>query len=87
MANHQSAKKRIRSNNRKKDFNRLYIKKLRAMMKKLYTLEDKAEAEKELKDTVKMLDKTVSKGRMHKNTAARRKSSIVRYVNGLGEKA
>ncbi|MBU1677517.1 MAG: 30S ribosomal protein S20, partial [Bacteroidetes bacterium] len=38
-----------------------------------------------LKEAVSFLDKAVGKGRMHKNTAARRKSSLTKYVNGLSK--
>jgi small subunit ribosomal protein S20 len=53
-------------------------------MKKVHTTEDKAAAEVALKEAVSFIDKAVSKGRLHKNTAARRKSSLTRHVNKLG---
>ena len=83
MAHHKSAKKRIRSSEKRRQRNQADLSKIKTMVKKVHGLEKKEEAQKLLIETVSFIDKTVSKGRMHKNTAARRKSSLTRFVNGL----
>ena len=35
------------------------------------------------RDTVKIIDKAVSKNLIHRNTGARRKSQITRHINSL----
>jgi len=57
--------------------------KVRTLIKKVYNAENKADAEKLLKEAVSYIDTTVGKGRIHKNTAGRRKSSLTKYVNKL----
>ncbi len=44
---------------------------------------DKAVAEVAFKDSVQIVDKAVSKGILHKNTAARKKSSMALQLNKL----
>ena len=44
---------------------------------------NKEEAEVLLKDALKTLDKTASKGVIHKNTAARQKSRLAKCVNNM----
>ena len=83
MAHHKSAKKRIRSSEIRRLRNQAALSKIKTLVKKVHSLENKEEAQKLLVETVSYIDKTVSKGRMHKNTAARRKSSLARFVNSL----
>ena len=83
MAHHKSAKKRIRSNDRKRIRNQASMSKVRTLIKKVYSTESKADAEAVLKEAVSYIDKTAGKGRIHKNTAARKKSALTKYVNKL----
>ena len=83
MAHHKSAKKRIRSNEKKRVGNQAAMSKVRTLVKKVYAAETKADAEVILKEAVSFIDKTVGKGRLHKNTAARKKSSLTKHVNSL----
>ena len=83
MAHHKSAKKRIKVSETKRLRNKAAISKINTLVKKVHNAENKAEAEKTLKETISAIDKTVSKGRLHKNTAARRKSSLTKFVNNL----
>ncbi|MBU0561610.1 MAG: 30S ribosomal protein S20 [Bacteroidetes bacterium] len=85
MAHHKSAKKRIKTNEKKRINNQAALSKIRTLVKKVHSETDKAQAEVTLKEAVSFLDKAVGKGRMHKNTAARRKSSLTKYVNGLSK--
>ncbi|MBZ0180472.1 MAG: 30S ribosomal protein S20 [Melioribacteraceae bacterium] len=83
MATHQSAKKRIRSSEKRRVRNQAARSELNTLIKKVYSLEDKEKAEAAYKEAVSFIDKTVGKGRLHKNTAARKKSAITKYVNKL----
>jgi small subunit ribosomal protein S20 len=83
MANHKSAKKRIRSNDAKRVLNRYQAKTTRNLLKDLRTTKDKAEAAKLLPEVTAMLDRLAKKNVIHKNKAANLKSSIQKHVNGL----
>ncbi len=83
MAHHKSAKKRIRQNETRRLRNKAALNEIKTLIKKVRSAETKEEAEKLLRDAVSKIDKNVSKGRLHKNTAARRKSQLTRYVNSL----
>jgi small subunit ribosomal protein S20 len=83
MANHKSAKKRIRSNDAKRVINRYQAKTTRNLLKDLRTTKDKAEAAKLLPEVTAMLDRLAKKNVIHKNKAANLKSSIQKHVNGL----
>jgi small subunit ribosomal protein S20 len=87
MAHHKSAKKRIRVSEKRRLNNKASISKSRTLVKKVLDTEDKAEAAVALKEAVSYLDKTVSKGRLHKNTVARKKSRLARHVNKLAAAA
>ncbi len=83
MAHHKSAKKRIKVNETKRLRNKAALSKINTLVKKVHNAENKSDAEKVLKETVSAVDKAVSKGRLHKNTAARKKSSLTKFVNSL----
>lgn len=87
MAHHKSAKKRIRVSEKRRKENKTSISKSRTLVKKVLDTEDKTEAAVSLKEAVSYLDKTVSKGRLHKNTVARKKSRLARHVNKLAAAA
>lgn len=87
MAHHKSAKKRIRVSEKRRQINKASISKSRTLVKKVLDTEDKTEAAVVLKDAISYLDKTVSKGRMHKNTVARKKSQLAKHVNKLAAAA
>ncbi len=77
MPNIKSAKKRVRVINSKTARNRAYKSALRTAVK--VALEEKAGMDGALvKAALKKLDQAVSKGIIHKNTAARKKAAIVR---------
>ncbi len=90
MANTKSAQKRIRSNERKRVVNRLVLSSTRTYTKKaraLLTEKTVAEAEPALKSAISALDRAVSKGVIHKNNAARRKSRLMKRYNSLASQA
>lgn len=83
MAQHKSAKKRIRQDEKKRVHNRYYKKSTRTAIKNLRDMTDKSEAEKFLPKVVSMLDRLAKNGNWHKNKAANLKSKLTRFVNGL----
>ncbi len=83
MANHQSAKKRIRQDVKRRLQNRYYKKSTRTAVKKLRSMTDKAEAEKFLPKVISMVDRLAKRGNYHKNKASNLKASLTKYVNGL----
>lgn len=79
MANTVSSRKRVRQNLRHRMLNRWRLKSLRAALKQfddhiIHSETDKAKDSFRLAS--KLLDKTASKGVIHKNNAARRKSRL-----------
>ena len=78
-----SDQKRIKITEKRRVANQAAMSKLKTLTKKVLSLKDKETAEAELKAAVSFIDKTASKGRIHTNTAARRKSALTKYVNSL----
>jgi small subunit ribosomal protein S20 len=83
MASHKSAKKRIRSSERKKEVNKRVISRIKTLYKKTLNTTDKAEAEKLYKEAVSVLDKSSTKNKIHKNNASRKKAALTRHLNKL----
>jgi small subunit ribosomal protein S20 len=83
MANHKSALKRIRSNERKRLRNRFQVKTTRTFIKKLRATKEKTEAAALLRKVSAMLDRLARKNIIHKNKASNNKSKLTKYVNAL----
>ncbi len=83
MANHKSAKKRIRSNNAKRLRNRYYAKSTRTAIKQLRKTQSKEEAQKSLPRVISLIDRLAKKNAIHKNKAANLKSKMTKHVNKL----
>lgn len=83
MAHHKSAKKRIRSSEKRKRINKMTDSKIKTVMKKTLATSTKEEVEQLYKEAVAIIDKGASKGRLHKNNAARKKSKITKHLNKL----
>jgi len=84
MAQHKSAKKRIRQTAKKRIHNRYYKKSARTAIKLLRGMDDKAKASELLPKVVSMIDGLAKRGLYHKNKAANLKSSLTRFVSSLG---
>jgi small subunit ribosomal protein S20 len=84
MAHHQSAKKRIRQNEKRRLQNRYYAKSMRNAVKKLRSIEDKEEALKMFPQVSSMIDKLAKRNQIHKNKAANLKSKLMKHINKLG---
>lgn len=83
MANHQSALKRIRSNEAKRLRNRYYHKTTRNAVRVLREMTDKKKAEEMLPKVYKMIDMLAKRNVIHKNKAGNLKSSVTLHVNKL----
>lgn len=83
MATHKSAKKRIRTNERKRVINQRAASEIKTSVKKVLSSTNKEEAEKLYKEAVSVIDKGTTKGLIKPNTASRRKSMITRHLNSL----
>ncbi len=83
MANHKSAKKRIRSDNAKRLRNRYYAKTTRNAVKGLRSTHDKKEAEEKLPRVISLVDRLAKKSVIHKNKASNLKSKLNKFVNNL----
>ncbi|GAB4108865.1 MAG: 30S ribosomal protein S20 [Phycisphaeraceae bacterium] len=84
MAHSVSARKRIRQNAKRRSLNRWRKGKIRAAIKEYRetllhgTVE---QAQQQLNEIYKMLDRTATTSTMHKNTAARYKSRLTAKLN------
>lgn len=88
MPNHKSAEKRVRQTAKKTAVNKANTSKLRTQIKKLRTAlanNDKDQSQELLTPTIALIDKSVNKGVLHKNTAARHKSRLTSHVNDLSK--
>ena len=86
MANTKSAIKNIRKNERRRAVKKAGKATLRTQIKKLRTLvkaKNTEAAAKELVTTVSVIDRSIRKGILHKNTAGRYKSRLTRSVRSL----
>lgn len=83
MASHKSAKKRIRTSAKKRMVNTIAESKIKTHVKKSFAATDVQEAEKIYKQAVAILDRSITKGKIHKNTASRKKAALTRNLNKL----
>ncbi|MGB0396089.1 MAG: 30S ribosomal protein S20 [Flavobacteriaceae bacterium] len=83
MANHKSALKRIRSNDKKRLRNRFQHKTARNAIRKLRSVTTKKEANKQFPGVVSLVDKLAKKNIIHANKAANLKSKLAKFVASL----
>jgi len=83
MANHKSAKKRIRQIAKRRSHNRYYKQATRTAIRNLRSLEDKTEAEKFLPNVISMIDRLAKRNIWHKNKASNLKGKLAKYVATL----
>ncbi len=77
MPNIKSAKKRVKVGKRQTDENINLRSGMRTAIKKVVKTTDK----ESLSDAIKKIDKAASKGIIKKNTAARKKSRLMKKIN------
>ncbi|KAA9356828.1 30S ribosomal protein S20 [Larkinella humicola] len=83
MANHKSALKRVRANEKKRLLNRFQHKTTRSMIKRLRLTTDKVAATELYTTVSSLLDKLAKRNIIHKNKASNNKSKLAKLVNGL----
>lgn len=81
MPNIKSAKKRVKVINTKTARNKAYMSSLRTVVKSALS-EGAGETGEAVKAALKKIDQAVSKGILHKNTAARKKARVIRVARG-----
>lgn len=83
MATHKSAKKRIRSSERRRVINKRNESKVKTVIKKTLASKDKNEIDKLYKEAISIIDKSTAKGILHPNNAARKKSALSKHLNNI----
>jgi len=86
MANTRSAIKRIRQNQKRRDHNRVYRNRARTFVKKARVAQHGTSIDAAIEATrlaIQDLDKAASRGVIHANNAARRKSRLMKQLNAM----
>ena len=86
MATHKSSKKRILRNNKRNEINSNRISRIRTYIKKVETeisSENKDKANEAFKLAMPEIQRGVSKGLMHKNTASRKLSRLSNKIKSI----
>jgi small subunit ribosomal protein S20 len=83
MPQHKSSIKRVRQDAKRRVHNRMLRSKMRTLVKSVLKETSKDTAEPKLRGAVAYLDRMACKGLIHKNNAAHKKSTLVKYVNNL----
>ena len=89
MPNHKSAEKRVRQSEKRRVINRGHKSKVRTYIKKLRAALDSGKSEdvqNVLPEVMSVIDRSVQKGVMHKNAAARYKSRLTVRANQTATK-
>ena len=87
MATHKSALKAHKQAEKRRVQNRVHRSRLRTQVKKLRKAIDSGDADGArglLRDTLSLLDRSVGRRILQRNTAARTKSRLTRRINRLG---
>ncbi len=87
MANHKSSKKRVIRNAKRAEVNKSRMSRIRTFIKRIETAiaeGDSKEAKAALQNAQPEIQRGVSKGLMHKNTAARKISRLSTRIKSLG---
>ncbi|MBO8130800.1 MAG: 30S ribosomal protein S20 [Candidatus Marinimicrobia bacterium] len=79
----KSVLKRVRQAEKRRLRNKHYKSLIKTMIKKVKSAQTKEEAEELYKKAVSVIDKVASKGIIHKNNAARKKSRLAKYLAKL----
>ena len=88
MPNHKSAEKRVRQSEKRRAINRSHRTKVRTYIKKLRSALDGGspqDVQTILPETISVIDKSVQKGVLHANAAARYKSRLTAQANQAGK--
>lgn len=83
MANHKSALKNIRSDEKKRLRNRLQHKTMRNALKDFQEIKTKKAATKALPSLISKIDKLAKRNIIHANKAANLKSKVTKHIAAL----
>lgn len=83
MANHKSALKRIKQNEKRRLRNRYWGKTMRNALKKARNIQEASELQSKMPEVVSLIDKAAKKGVIHKNKAANLKSGLMIKLNKM----
>jgi small subunit ribosomal protein S20 len=83
MAQHKSAEKRTRQNEKRHARNKAVLSKVKTLIKNVRSAKEKDKAAAALKLAVKTLDQLGSKGVIHRNKASNLKSSLTKFVTSI----
>ena len=85
MANTKSAIKRMKQSEKRRQRNRAVRSKLRSVVKSATTAlgTQPAEAAAVVREAIRTLDRAVTQGVLHQNTAARKKSALARKLRAV----
>jgi small subunit ribosomal protein S20 len=89
MANHKSAIKRIRQNEKRRLYNRIYRNRARTLVKRARASIESGsvnEAVEATRRAIRDLDMAASRGVIHPNNAARRKGRLMKQLHQLQTK-
>lgn len=89
MANHKSAEKRSRQNTTRRARNKAIRSGMKSEIKKVVTAVEENNVEKAqeaLKMAIKVIDKTASRGTIHKKNASRKISRLSKRVHMIANK-
>ena len=90
MAHSLSAQKRVRQNEKQRAKNRAHRTALKTRLRAFsdaLSAGDRTLAEQRYQAACKLLDREASRGLIHRNAAARRKSRLARRLNALRQRA
>jgi small subunit ribosomal protein S20 len=88
MANIKQQKKRVRIQARQRLENLRYRSTIKTLTKRLEAAARSGDAERiaaEHRELVRTIDRAASRGALHRNTAARKKSNAAKLAAGVGE--
>ncbi len=80
MPQHKSAEKRVKQSAKRRAYNRFQKIKMRRAIKAVHQASNKDEAVAKSREAQQILDRLATKGVIHKNFAANRKSQFARLV-------
>ncbi len=83
MAQHLSAERQARRALKHRERNRAYLSRMKTALKRVRQQKEKEKATAALTRAVKLLDQLAAKGIIHRNNAANKKSSLMKYVAAL----
>ncbi|KPL19421.1 MAG: hypothetical protein AMJ92_02995 [candidate division Zixibacteria bacterium SM23_81] len=81
MPTHVSSAKRMRSDKKRRQRNRMVKSQVKSAEKKVRQAQSRDQALKDLATVTSLLDKAASKGVVHSRTADRKKSKLAKAVN------